>query len=131
MPKFKVVIADDIFTNRLLLSEIIADLGHEYIAVENGKQAVDALLNNDIDLILMDIEMPIMNGLEATKHIREQCIAPKCDIPVVALTAHNPKIFFDDYKDVGFSQLLTKPYSVSKITALLESFTTKVPTNRV
>jgi CheY-like chemotaxis protein len=88
------------------------------------------LLANDIDLILMDIEMPVMNGLEATKHIREKLAAPKCYIPVVALTAHNPKIFFDDFKDVGFSQLLTKPYSVRKITELLESFTSSVTSDQ-
>ena len=122
MSRLKVVIADDIFTNRLLLSEIIEDLGHEYIAVGNGKEAVQALVENDIDLILMDIEMPVMNGLEATKYIREKLDKPKCFIPIIALTAHNPKIFFDDYKDVGFSQLLTKPYSVNKITQLLENF---------
>lgn len=118
-----VIIADDIFTNRLLLSEIIEELGHSYIAVENGKAAVEALVNNNgIDLILMDIEMPVMNGLEATKHIREKLPAPKCYTPIIALTAHNPKIFFDDYKDVGFNQLLTKPYSVKKITEIFESF---------
>ena len=122
MSKLKVVIADDIFTNRLLLSEIIEDLGHEYIAVENGKEAVQALVDNDIDVVLMDIEMPVMNGLEATKYIREKLGKPKSLTPIIALTAHNPKIFFDDYKDVGFSQLLTKPYSVSKITQLLETF---------
>ena len=122
MSKLKVVIADDIFTNRLLLSEIIEDLGHEYIAVENGKEAVQALVDNDIDVVLMDIEMPVMNGLEATKYIREKLNKPKCFTPIIALTAHNPKIFFDDYKDVGFSQLLTKPYSVKKITQLLETF---------
>jgi CheY-like chemotaxis protein len=125
MVKFKIVIADDIFTNRLLLSEIIQDLGHEPFVAENGKQAVEALINNDIDLVLMDIEMPVMNGLESTRYIREKLPAPKCNIPVVALTAHNPRIFFDDYKDVGFSQLMTKPYSVQKITELLESFISK------
>jgi CheY-like chemotaxis protein len=124
MPNLKIIIADDIFTNRLLLSEIIEDLGHTYITVENGKEAVNALVNNQVDIVLMDIEMPVMNGLEATKYIREKLPAPKCYIPVVALTAHNPKIFFDDYKDVGFSQLLTKPYSVKKIMDLLESFST-------
>ena len=122
MSKLNVIIADDIFTNRLLLSEIIEDLGHNYIAVENGKEAVDALIHNEVDLILMDIEMPVMNGLEATKYIREQCQFPKNHTHIVALTAHNPKIFFDDYKDVGFSQLLTKPYSVKKITELFENF---------
>ena len=129
MSGLKVLIADDIFTNRLLLSEIIEDLGHEYIAVENGKEAIETLLNNDIDIVLMDIEMPVMNGIEATKHIREKLDKPKSLTIVVALTAHNPKIFFDDYKDVGFSQLLTKPYSVKKITELLESFSTKVHTS--
>ena len=129
MSGLKVLIADDIFTNRLLLSEIIEDLGHEYIAVENGKEAIEILLSNDIDIILMDIEMPVMNGIEATKHIREKLDKPKNRTIVVALTAHNPKIFFDDYKDVGFSQLLTKPYSVKKITELLESFSTEVHTS--
>jgi CheY-like chemotaxis protein len=122
MEKLKIVIADDIFTNRLLLSEIIEDLGHSFIAVENGQEVVDLLDKEEVDLILMDIEMPVMNGLEATEHIRNKIPKPKCDIPVVALTAHNPKIFFDDYKDVGFSQLLTKPYSVKKITDLLDGF---------
>ena len=126
MSKLKVVIADDIFTNRLLLSEIIEDLGHEYIAVGNGKEAVQALVDNDVDVILMDIEMPVMNGLEATKYIREKLDKPKSVIPIIALTAHNPKIFFDDYKDVGFSQLLTKPYSVKKITQLLETFVSQM-----
>jgi len=117
----RIIIADDIFTNRLLLSEIIEDLGHSYICAENGLQAIKALENNEIDLVLMDIEMPVMNGLEATKHIREILPKPKCDTPVIALTAHNPKIFFDDYKDVGFNQLLTKPYSIKKIAELFES----------
>jgi two-component system, response regulator, stage 0 sporulation protein F len=122
MAELVIVIADDFFTNRLLLSEIIEDLGHKYITAENGKEAVDALVNNNVDLVLMDIEMPVMNGLEATKHIREKLGRPKCYTPVIALTAHNPKIFFNDFKDVGFDQLLTKPYSIDKITNLLQSF---------
>lgn len=128
MSKLKIIIADDIFTNRLLLSEIIEDLGHDFITVENGREAVNALINNDVDLVLMDIEMPVMNGLEATKFIREKLQKPKSMIPVIALTAHNPKIFFDDYKDVGFNQLLTKPYSINKITELLASFLEQMET---
>ena len=125
MSKLNIIIADDIFTNRLLLSEIIEDLGHDFITAENGKEAVDALLNNKIDLVLMDIEMPVMNGLEATRYIREKLPSPKCYTPVIALTAHNPKIFFDDFKDVGFDQLLTKPYSVKKIAELFDGFLKK------
>jgi CheY-like chemotaxis protein len=122
MAKLKVIITDDIFANRLLLSEILEDLGHEYFLAQNGKEAVDELISGIYDLVLMDIEMPIMNGVEATKYIREQLAAPKNQIPVIALTAHNPKLFFDDYKDVGFTKLLTKPYSVAKIKELLNTF---------
>ena len=93
------------------------------LEAENGKIAVEHLhAHDDIDLILMDIEMPVMNGLEAAKYIREKMAPPKNKVPIIALTAHNPKIFFDDYRDVGFDQLLTKPYSIQKITVLLESF---------
>lgn len=119
----KIIITDDIFTNRLLLAEIIADLGHEHLLAENGKIAVELLQkHDDVDLILMDIEMPVMNGIETVKYIREKLPAPKNMLPVVALTAHNPKIFFNDFRDVGFNQLLTKPYSIQKITSILEGF---------
>jgi CheY-like chemotaxis protein len=122
----KILITDDIFTNRLLLSEIVEDLGHQHIEAENGKIAIESLMtNDDINLILMDIEMPVMNGIEATRHIRRMMTPPKNNIPIVALTAHNPKIFFDNYKDVGFDQLLTKPYSVQKIMNMLEAFIKK------
>jgi CheY-like chemotaxis protein len=118
----KILIADDIFTNRLLLSEIIKDLGHEYLEAENGKMAIESLiLNDDINVVLMDIEMPVMNGLEATKHIRQKLPPPKNGITIIALTAHNPKIFLEDFKDIGFDELMTKPYSAQKIMNLLDT----------
>ncbi|MBN2486598.1 MAG: response regulator [Bacteroidales bacterium] len=122
MSKLRVIITDDIFTNRLLLSEILEDLGHEYFLAQNGKEAIDELTKGNYDLVLMDIEMPVMNGVEATKYIREKMQEPKNQVPVIALTAHNPKLFFDDYHNVGFTKLLTKPYSVARIKELLSSF---------
>jgi CheY-like chemotaxis protein len=97
----KVLIVDDIFTNRLLLAEVLRSEKIHY------------------DLILMDIEMPVMNGLETTKYIREEMPHPKNRVMIVALTAHNPQLFFDDFQDVGFDKLLTKPYSLDKLSELL------------
>ena len=116
----RILIVDDIFTNRLLLSEVLNNLELEYDDVENGKEAIEAIQKNDYDLVLMDIEMPVMNGLETTKYIREQLPHPKNTISIVALTAHNPQLFFEDFKDVGFDQLLIKPYSIEKISSLVE-----------
>lgn len=117
----RILIVDDIFANRLLLTEIIKDLGHECMEAANGREAVEMLEGNQVDVVLMDIEMPVMNGVEAVRHIRNKMISPKQEIPIIALTAHNPSLFFDDYNDVGFSNLLTKPYSIDKITNLINS----------
>ena len=116
----RVLIVDDIFNNRFLLAEILRNLGLEYDQVENGKEAILALENRDYDLVLMDIEMPVMNGLETTVFIREKMAFPKNRTAIVALTAHNPQLFFDDFKDVGFDKLLTKPYSIEKLSAIIE-----------
>ncbi len=116
----KLLIVDDIFTNRLLLVELLKSLGHEYKQVENGREAIEALETESFDLVLMDIEMPVMNGLETTVYIRERFQYPKNKIPIVALTAHNPQLFFEDFKDVGFDKLLTKPYNIEKLSAIIE-----------
>ena len=70
----------------------------------------------------MDIEMPVMNGIETTMHIRGKMPFPKNAIPIIALTAHNPELFFEDFSDVGFDELITKPYSVEKIKAKINGF---------
>ncbi|HYW95790.1 MAG TPA: response regulator [Bacteroidales bacterium] len=121
MKKLNILIVDDIFTNRLLLSELIKTLGHNSEQAENGKEAIDFLEKNNFDLVLMDIEMPVMNGLETCEHIRQKFPAPKKLVPIVALTAHNPSLFFDDFSDAGFDELLTKPYSLDKIIELINT----------
>ena len=119
----KIIVADDYYTNRLLVTEILRTLGHESIEAENGKQALEALENNnDIDLILMDIEMPVMNGLEAMRYIRGNMAHPKNNVPIIALTAHNPGMFVEEQALKGFNKLLAKPYSIDKIAELLEKF---------
>lgn len=119
---YRVLIVDDIFTNRFLIKQIVKKINAKCFEAENGKQAIEILESNDIDIVLMDIEMPVMNGIETTKYIRQKFTCKKKSIPIVALTAHNPLTFFEDYKDVGFNQLLAKPYSVKKILSVIEEF---------
>ena len=122
MKKYNFLIVDDIFMNRLLLKEIIRELCNILREAKNGKEAIDIISNEDIDIILMDIEMPVMNGVETTKYIRSQMPHPKNKLPIIALTAHNPDDFFDDSNNAGFDKLLTKPYSFKKILSTIESF---------
>jgi CheY-like chemotaxis protein len=115
----KILVVDDIYTNRYLLSELIKLTGNEAVLAENGEQAIDILRNEEIHIVFMDIEMPVMNGIETTQYIRNNLPSPLSAITVIALTAHNPEIFFEDYSEAGFDQLITKPYSVEKIRAII------------
>ncbi len=113
----RILVVDDIYTNRYLLSELIRLTGNEAIMVQNGREAIEILEKEQIDIIFMDLEMPVMNGIETTQYIRNEMASPLNAVPIIALTAHNPELFFEDYSDVGFDELVTKPYSVEKIKA--------------
>jgi CheY-like chemotaxis protein len=111
----RILVVDDIYTNRYLLSQLIKLTGNEVVLAENGEEALGILNSQEIHMIFMDIEMPVMNGIETTQFIREKMPPPLNALPIIALTAHNPDIFFEDYSEVGFDELITKPYSVEKI----------------
>lgn len=115
----KVLIVDDNYTNRLLLAEVLRNFKIDFDEAQNGREAIEVFENEHYDMILMDIEMPVMNGLETTKYIREKMPHPKNRVIIVALTAYNPQLFFDDFQEVGFDRLLTKPYSLDKLSELL------------
>ncbi|MCK5171571.1 MAG: response regulator [Bacteroidales bacterium] len=121
MKKYNFLIVDDIFINRFLLKVSLADISNEIKEAKNGLEAIEILRSSNIDIILMDIEMPKMNGLETTKYIRNEFPYPKNKLPIIALTAHDPDDFFDDFSNVGFNNLLTKPYSFEKILNAIES----------
>ena len=113
----KILVVDDIYTNRYLLSELIRLSGYEPVEAENGKEAIEILKNQEIDIVFMDIEMPVMNGVETTRYIRREMPPGVNAIPIIALTAHNPDLFFEDYSDAGFDELITKPFSLEEIRA--------------
>jgi CheY-like chemotaxis protein len=115
----KILVVDDIYTNRYLLSELIKLTGNQAVEAENGQEAIDILRAEEIHMVFMDIEMPVMNGVETTQYIRNELPSPLNAITVIALTAHNPELFFEDYSDAGFDELITKPYSVEKIRAII------------
>jgi len=115
MEKCNILIVDDILMNRILLKELIQEIPCETKEAKNGLEAVEILKTSKIDIVLMDIEMPKMNGLEATRYIRHKLPSPLNSVPIIALTAHNPNDFFEDFSSVGFNDLLTKPYSFEKV----------------
>jgi len=122
MDQIKILIVDDIFSNRLLLSSALDDLNIISKSVGNGQAAIDALEDEDFSMVFLDIEMPVMNGLETVKHIRTQMSPPQKNMPVIALTAHNPLEYGRDIEIAGFNEILTKPYSIEKLKNLITKY---------
>ena len=121
----KILIVDDIFSNRLLLSSALETLGISSKSVNNGQAAIDSLEEEDFGMVFMDIEMPVMNGLETVRHIRNQMYIPVKNLPVIALTAHNPNEYGAEIENAGFTEILTKPYSLEKLQRLVDKYLTQ------
>ena len=119
----KVLIVDDMVINQLLVKTIIEDIGFETEIAKNGKIAVNLLEKNNYDLILMDLQMPEMNGWEATKHIRNKMKLPKSATPIIALTADITEKNIIKCQEIGMDAYVCKPINetdlLQKVTQLI------------
>ncbi|MEA2043204.1 MAG: response regulator [Bacteroidota bacterium] len=118
----RIILADDVFSNRLLLQNVLEELGYECKMVENGKKLVDEFLANPYEIIFTDIEMPVMNGFEVVRYIRNLNDEVLRKTPVIALTAHNLKEFSSKLQSATFDDILSKPYSTNKFKDIIAKY---------
>jgi len=104
--KIRVLVAEDIALNQMLIKIILADFGFECDIAENGKVVLEKLLEKEYDIILMDLQMPEMNGFETTNHIRNTM---HLQIPIIALTADVTSIDIEKSKKIGMNDYVSKP----------------------
>ncbi|MBF0225514.1 MAG: response regulator [Desulfobacterales bacterium] len=117
----KILLAEDNLVNQKLALKLLEKFGYAANAVINGKEAVKALEENDYDIVLMDVQMPEMDGLEATKVIRNPSSKVKNhSIPIIALTAHAMKGDKELCIDVGMNDYISKPISPQKLMDIIE-----------
>jgi CheY-like chemotaxis protein len=102
----KVLAVEDIPLNQLLMKTLLSDFGFDNDIAANGKIAIDKLQNKPYDIILMDLQMPVMNGFEATEYIRNEM---NSQIPIIALTADVTTVDLDKCKAVGMDDYISKP----------------------
>ncbi|WP_158730178.1 MULTISPECIES: PAS domain-containing hybrid sensor histidine kinase/response regulator [unclassified Flavobacterium] len=117
----KVLVVEDIALNQLLMKTVLDDFGFERDVAENGKIAIEMLKTKAYDIVLMDLQMPEMNGFEATEYIRKKM---QSQIPIIALTADVTTVDLDKCKAVGMNDYLAKPVDerllYSKIVGILK-----------
>ena len=133
LKNIKVLVVEDIPLNQLLMKTLLDDFGFERDIAENGKIAIEKLKEKEYEIILMDLQMPEMNGFEATEYIRKTM---KSTIPIIALTADVTTVDLAKCKAVGMDDYLAKPVDekqlYNKIVSILnQSKLNKLPQNQI
>jgi signal transduction histidine kinase/DNA-binding response OmpR family regulator len=134
--KGNVLVAEDNSNNQLLIKLILEKFGLNVTITQNGQIALDEYKKNNYDLVLMDINMPIMDGLTALKHIREYELTTNTYTPVVALTANTLKGDKEKFIQSGMDYYLSKPIQNDELIDILELCLNKennllVPINKI
>ena len=120
MDSIKILIADDNQIDRMVLSRIVRNQGHEVYEVDNGKKAVEAIATFAPDIILLDVMMPEMNGKEAALAIKASC--GEDFVPIIFLTSLTDAQSLADCLDSGGDDFLSKPYNATILQAKINSF---------
>ncbi len=118
-----ILVAEDNLVNRRLFQLMLEKEGYHVLLAEDGRQAIDIISRETVDLILMDVQMPVMDGLEATRRIRDLLVgSPRPNIPIIALTAHALKGDRQTFLDTGMNDVLPKPFRARDLFARLERY---------
>jgi CheY-like chemotaxis protein len=120
----KVLVAEDNAVNRKLASSILQRAGHNAILVTNGREAVDAMEREQFDVVLMDVQMPVMGGFEATRLIRERQAGSGRRTPIIAATAHAMKGDREACFEAGMDGFAPKPIQSAKLLEMLDRLCT-------
>lgn len=119
----RILLAEDNEVNRIIVSEQLANLGFEVLSAVNGLEVLDRLATEHVDLVLMDCQMPELDGYEATRRLREREQAEGRDrLPVIALTAHAFEGERERCLDAGMDDYLSKPFRTDQLERLLDSW---------
>lgn len=113
-----ILIAEDFEENRTALTLILKYAGFDVIEVENGRQAVEAVRQEEPDLVLMDVTLPVIDGLQATREIRSDEKFER--LPIIILSAHDSDEIRREAAEAGGSEYLSKPFEIAELKKLID-----------
>jgi two-component system cell cycle response regulator DivK len=118
-----VLVVEDFEDNRFMMRRLLEMSGYRVVEAVNGNQAVEAASREQPDIILMDLSLPLLDGLAATRRIREQQGTRR--VPIVAVSAHDSADFHAEALAAGCNEYVTKPIDFDQLVNLLQRLTAK------
>lgn len=118
----KVLIAEDSSVIQNLTKKILKMQQYEISSVKNGSQVLKKLENEDFNVILMDINMPVMDGMECARRIRSLEDPQKSQIPIIAITGNARNYSMEQFKEVGINEYLPKPLNFDELVEMVKKY---------
>lgn len=116
----KILVGEDSSVIINLTKNVLAFENYDMKSAKNGEQVLSLLNKEDFDLILMDISMPLMDGIECTKQIRSLSNSTKANIPIIAITGNLKNFTKEEYRSFGFDDFLQKPLNYDLLLATVK-----------
>lgn len=118
----KILVAEDSSVIQNLTKKILSLQNYEISAVKNGKQVMDKLDKEVFDLILLDIHMPIMDGMQCARAIRQMPDDKNGKVPIIAITGNANNYSMDDFKDAGIDDYIPKPLNYDSLVETVNGY---------
>lgn len=121
----RVLIAEDSSVIQNLARKILEFQNYDITSVKNGEQVLQILEKEDFSIILLDINMPVMDGMECVRRVRALADKEKAGIPVVAITGNAKNYTEEEFKTAGFNDVLVKPLNFDRLVEVVNQLTDK------
>lgn len=119
----KVLIAEDSSVIQNLTKRILQGQSYDIHIAKNGQQVLDKLEIEHFDVILMDINMPVVDGMQCSREIRKLSDADKANTPIIAITGNAQNYTLEDFKEAGINEYLPKPLNFDQLVDLVKKYT--------
>lgn len=118
----KIIVAEDSSVIQNLTKKILSQLNYEISSVKNGQQVLDLLAKDEYGLVLLDIHMPVMDGMECARQIRNSTGSNQ-QIPIVAITGNANNYTMEDFEEVGINAFIPKPLNYDSVVEMVKKYT--------